>query len=60
VIEDVAKAPAGGGSSSAAAALVARRLHTRLPSFTEQFTQSVPLTRIRDIAHRWAGALGAG
>ena len=33
-------------------ALVARRLQSRLPSFTEQFTQSVPLTRIRDIAHR--------
>ena len=24
----------------------------RLPSFTEAFTASVPLTRIRDIAHR--------
>ncbi|KAL4513385.1 hypothetical protein Ndes2437B_g00596 [Nannochloris sp. 'desiccata'] len=32
--------------------LVARRLQTRLPSFAAEFTQSVPLTRIRDIAHR--------
>lgn len=32
--------------------LLARRLSTKLPSFGEQFTQSVPLTRIRDIAHR--------
>ena len=28
-----------------------RRLHPRLPAFTAEFTQSVPLTRIRDIAH---------
>ena len=28
-----------------------RRLHPRLPAFTADFTQSVPLTRIRDIAH---------
>lgn len=53
VIEDAGNAARGGGHSSAAAlGLVARRLHTRLPSFTEAFTQSVPLTRIRDIAHR--------
>lgn len=32
--------------------LLARRLHSRLPSFNASFTQSVPLTRIRDIAHR--------
>jgi len=32
--------------------LLARRLSTKLPSFGEQFTQTVPLTRIRDIAHR--------
>lgn len=32
--------------------LLARRLQTRLPSFAAEFTQSVPLTRIRDIAHR--------
>lgn len=32
--------------------LVLRRIQPRLPSFSEQFTQSVPLTRIRDIAHR--------
>ena len=33
-------------------ALVARRLQTRIPSFTDEFMQSTPLTRIRDIAHR--------
>lgn len=33
-------------------ALVARRIQTKLPAFTGAFTQSVPLTRIRDIAHR--------
>lgn len=33
-------------------AIIARRLHTRLPAFDEQFTQGTPLTRIRDIAHR--------
>lgn len=32
--------------------LLARRLQGRLPSFDAAFTQSVPLTRIRDIAHR--------
>ena len=50
--------------------LLARRLHARLPSFNAAFTQAVPLTRIRDIAHRgdiphvrWgtaAGREGAG
>uniref|UniRef100_A0A383WH22 CBM20 domain-containing protein n=1 Tax=Tetradesmus obliquus TaxID=3088 RepID=A0A383WH22_TETOB len=35
-----------------AATLLARKLSTRLPSFGEAFTQTVPLTRIRDIAHR--------
>jgi hypothetical protein len=35
-----------------AATLLARKLSTRLPSFGEAFTQQVPLTRIRDIAHR--------
>lgn len=33
-------------------ALVARRLQTKIPSFDKEFTASVPLTRIRDIAHR--------
>ena len=33
---------------------------SRLPSFTDQFTQSVPLTRIRDIAHRCVGEWGGG
>ena len=32
--------------------VAARKVHTKLPSFTEQYTQSTPLTRIRDIAHR--------
>eukprot|EP00195_Chlamydomonas_chlamydogama_P004953 CAMPEP_0202902464 /NCGR_PEP_ID=MMETSP1392-20130828/16864_1 /ASSEMBLY_ACC=CAM_ASM_000868 /TAXON_ID=225041 /ORGANISM="Chlamydomonas chlamydogama, Strain SAG 11-48b" /LENGTH=1205 /DNA_ID=CAMNT_0049589227 /DNA_START=175 /DNA_END=3794 /DNA_ORIENTATION=- len=32
--------------------LAARRMHSRLPSFSGEFRQSVPLTRIRDIAHR--------
>lgn len=32
--------------------LVARKIHPNLPSFTAEFTASVPLTRIRDIAHR--------
>ncbi len=40
------------GHACPAVALAGRRLQSRLPSFTEQFTQSVPLTRIRDIAHR--------
>lgn len=38
--------------SSADVSLLARRLQTRLPSFSGEFTQSTPLTRIRDIAHR--------
>ncbi|XP_048629319.1 phosphoglucan, water dikinase, chloroplastic-like [Brassica napus] len=32
--------------------LVARKIHLCLPSFKAEFTASVPLTRIRDIAHR--------
>lgn len=32
--------------------LLARRMHPKLPSFTEAYTASVPFTRIRDIAHR--------
>ncbi|CAI9117453.1 OLC1v1018851C1 [Oldenlandia corymbosa var. corymbosa] len=32
--------------------LVIRKIHTCLPSFKSEFTASVPLTRIRDIAHR--------
>ncbi|KAL4433837.1 hypothetical protein ABPG75_000278 [Micractinium tetrahymenae] len=40
------------GPQSPIVALIGRRLQSRLPSFTDQFTQSVPLTRIRDIAHR--------
>ncbi|KAK3262784.1 2,3-dihydroxyphenylpropionate/2,3-dihydroxicinnamic acid 1,2-dioxygenase [Cymbomonas tetramitiformis] len=31
---------------------IIRRIHPRLPSFKAEFTASVPLTRIRDIAHR--------
>eukprot|EP00850_Spirogloea_muscicola_P003513 SM000014S00301 [mRNA] locus=s14:501177:507786:- [translate_table: standard] len=32
--------------------MVMRQIHPRLPAFTAEFTASVPLTRIRDIAHR--------
>lgn len=32
--------------------LVIRKIHPCLPSFKSEFTASVPLTRIRDIAHR--------
>ncbi|TKY50532.1 Phosphoglucan, water dikinase [Spatholobus suberectus] len=32
--------------------LVIRKIHPCLPSFKAEFTASVPLTRIRDIAHR--------
>ncbi|KAL0856219.1 hypothetical protein Bca101_061372 [Brassica carinata] len=32
--------------------LVSRKIHPCLPSFKAEFTASVPLTRIRDIAHR--------
>ena len=41
-----------GERAGASDSLLARRLQTRLPSFAAEFTQSVPLTRIRDIAHR--------
>ncbi|KAG1668382.1 hypothetical protein FOA52_004892 [Chlamydomonas sp. UWO 241] len=37
---------------SALAVMAARRMHGRLPSISGEFRQSVPLTRIRDIAHR--------
>lgn len=36
------------GSTAWAAA---RRVHTRLPSFSDEYTKAEPLTRIRDIAH---------
>ncbi|KAL6000506.1 Phosphoglucan, water dikinase, chloroplastic [Asimina triloba] len=32
--------------------LVIRKIHPCLPSFKSEFTAAVPLTRIRDIAHR--------
>lgn len=32
--------------------IVKRKIHSCLPSFKAEFTASVPLTRIRDIAHR--------
>ncbi|CEM11132.1 unnamed protein product [Vitrella brassicaformis CCMP3155] len=32
--------------------VVMRKVHPNLPAFTSEFTASVPLTRIRDIAHR--------
>jgi phosphoglucan,water dikinase len=46
-IERVEKHHAGNGHVRA----LVRRLHPRLPAFTAEFTQQVPLTRIRDIAH---------
>ncbi|KAA8527871.1 hypothetical protein F0562_035260 [Nyssa sinensis] len=38
--------------TSAQEILVIRKIHPCLPSFKAEFTASVPLTRIRDIAHR--------
>lgn len=32
--------------------MCARLVTSRLPSFSEEFTATVPLTRIRDLAHR--------
>ncbi|XP_042390095.1 phosphoglucan, water dikinase, chloroplastic-like [Zingiber officinale] len=39
-------------NASAQDVLVIRKIHPCLPSFKSEFTASVPLTRIRDIAHR--------
>lgn len=39
-------------ATSAKEVLVIRKIHPCLPSFKSEFTASVPLTRIRDIAHR--------
>ncbi|EEC69133.1 hypothetical protein OsI_38056 [Oryza sativa Indica Group] len=41
-----------GKTTSAKDVLVIRKIHPFLPSFKSEFTASVPLTRIRDIAHR--------
>ncbi|CAO2041269.1 unnamed protein product [Urochloa humidicola] len=41
-----------GKNTSAEDLLVIRKIHPCLPSFKSEFTASVPLTRIRDIAHR--------
>ncbi|KAL3506570.1 hypothetical protein ACH5RR_031952 [Cinchona calisaya] len=41
-----------GKETSAQEILVIRKIHPCLPSFKAEFTASVPLTRIRDIAHR--------
>ncbi|TKW38314.1 hypothetical protein SEVIR_1G107000v4 [Setaria viridis] len=41
-----------GKNTSAQDLLVIRKIHPCLPSFKSEFTASVPLTRIRDIAHR--------
>ncbi|KAJ6680380.1 PHOSPHOGLUCAN WATER DIKINASE CHLOROPLASTIC [Salix purpurea] len=40
------------GDTSPQEVLVIRKIHPCLPSFKAEFTASVPLTRIRDIAHR--------
>lgn len=41
-----------GKEASPQEVLVIRKIHPCLPSFKSEFTASVPLTRIRDIAHR--------
>ncbi|KAJ6814220.1 phosphoglucan, water dikinase, chloroplastic-like [Iris pallida] len=41
-----------GKNTSSQDVLVIRKIHPCLPSFKSEFTASVPLTRIRDIAHR--------
>ncbi|XP_010244064.1 PREDICTED: phosphoglucan, water dikinase, chloroplastic isoform X2 [Nelumbo nucifera] len=41
-----------GKDTSAQEKLVISKIHPCLPSFKSEFTASVPLTRIRDIAHR--------
>nr|CAD1823286.1 unnamed protein product [Ananas comosus var. bracteatus] len=41
-----------GKNTSPQDVLVIRKIHPCLPSFKSEFTASVPLTRIRDIAHR--------
>ncbi|XP_062164636.1 phosphoglucan, water dikinase, chloroplastic isoform X2 [Alnus glutinosa] len=41
-----------GKDTSLQEVLVIRKIHPCLPSFKAEFTASVPLTRIRDIAHR--------
>ncbi|KAI8466100.1 MAG: pyruvate phosphate dikinase [Monoraphidium minutum] len=51
-IEDDRLDGAAAGGAPRLRSLLARRLHARLPSFNASFTQAVPLTRIRDIAHR--------
>tara|TARA_B100000768_G_scaffold153420_1_gene149636 strand:- start:81 stop:380 length:300 start_codon:yes stop_codon:yes gene_type:complete len=39
-------------SEDESSVLVMRNVHPWLPSFSGEFTCSVPMTRIRDIAHR--------
>ena len=39
-------------SSGDAELFIARRIFPSLPSFSDEFTCAVPMTRIRDIAHR--------
>ncbi|GJP30882.1 hypothetical protein CLOM_g7209 [Closterium sp. NIES-68] len=41
-----------GSALSSEEIVVMRKIHPRLPAFSADFTASVPLTRIRDIAHR--------
>ncbi|GLC50621.1 2,3-dihydroxyphenylpropionate/2, 3-dihydroxicinnamic acid 1,2-dioxygenase [Pleodorina starrii] len=52
VIGDVTRGGGARSPSSERLILAARRMHSRLPSFSGQFRASTPLTRIRDIAHR--------
>lgn len=46
-------AEGGKDGEAQALALLARRLQAYLPSFDAAYTASTPLTRIRDIAHRY-------
>lgn len=51
-IEDAVAGKCADGMGPELTVLVARKMHTRLPSFSGEFRASTPLTRIRDIAHR--------
>lgn len=42
----------GDGTTPAVPKFLGRKLTTKIPAFTQEFRASVPLTRIRDIAHR--------
>lgn len=52
IAREIFKKLEGMKDTTAKELLVIRKIHPRLPAFTAEFTASVPLTRIRDIAHR--------